>query len=42
MKLFQNSGNLMADEMEVYETSIDDVNEKLFFRVFQKGIRKNF
>lgn len=36
MRLFQHSGNLLADEMEVYDTSIDDVDEKIFADYFKK------
>ncbi|MBS0645712.1 MAG: putative DNA binding domain-containing protein [Verrucomicrobia bacterium] len=42
MRLFQNSGNLLADEMEVYETSIGDVNEKIFGEYFKKEFEKTF
>lgn len=36
MRLFQHSGNLLADEMEVYDTSIDDIDEKYFAEYFKK------
>lgn len=36
MRLFQHSGNLLADEMEVYDTSIDDIDEKVFVEYFKK------
>lgn len=36
MRLFQQSGNLFADEMEVYDTSIDDIDERLFADYFRK------
>ena len=42
MRLFQNSANLLADEMEVYETSVDDVDEKLFAAYFKKEFGKTF
>jgi len=42
MRLFQNSANLSADEMEVYETSVDDVDEKLFAAYFKKEFGKTF
>ena len=42
MRLFQNSGNLLADEMEVYETSINDVDEKLFSEYFKKEFERTF
>lgn len=40
MRLFQNSGNLLADEMEVYGTSIDDVDERIFEEYFKKEFDK--
>lgn len=42
MRLFQNSGNLLADEMEVYETSIADINEKNFAEYFKKEFERTF
>ena len=36
MRLFQQSGILMADEMEVYGTSIDDIDEASFSNYFLK------
>lgn len=36
MRLFQQSANLMADEMEVYGTSISDIDERLFSNYFEK------
>ncbi len=36
MRLFQSSGNLLADEMEVYDTSIDDLDEAAFRDYFKK------
>jgi hypothetical protein len=43
-ELFQRSGNLLADEMEVYGTSVDDIDERIFadyFKIeFKKTIRK--
>ncbi|PGH38425.1 MAG: ATP-dependent DNA helicase RecG, partial [Candidatus Nephrothrix sp. EaCA] len=42
MRLFQNSANLSADEIEVYETSVDDVDEKLFAAYFKKEFGKTF
>ena len=36
MRLFQQSGILMADEMEVYGTSIDDIDEMSFSNYFMK------
>lgn len=42
MRLFQNSGNLLADEMEVYETSIADINERNFAEYFKKEFERTF
>jgi predicted HTH transcriptional regulator len=36
MRLFQQSGNLLADEMEVYGTDINDIDERLFADYFKK------
>lgn len=36
MRLFQTSGNLLADEMEVYGTSIDDIDKAAFTEYFKK------
>lgn len=36
LRLFQGSANLMADEMEVYETSIDDIDRGKFEAFFIK------
>lgn len=36
MRLFQNSGNLLADEMEVYGTSIVDIDKDIFSEYFKK------
>jgi predicted HTH transcriptional regulator len=36
MRLFQQSSNLLADEMEVYDTSIDDIDERLFVDYFKR------
>ncbi len=40
LRLFQSSGNLSADEMEVYGTSIEDVDKKKFKQYFKKEFRK--
>ncbi len=40
MRLFQNSGNLLADEMEVYGTSVEDIDEKRFVEYFKKEFDK--
>lgn len=42
MRLFQNSGNLLDDEMEVYGTSIDDISEKSFADYFKKEFGRTF
>ena len=42
MRLFQHSGNLLADEMEVYGTSLDDVDEKKFSEYFKKEFGKTY
>lgn len=42
MRLFQHSGNLLADEMEVHGTSIADVDEKGFSDYFKKEFGKSF
>ncbi len=42
MRLFQSSGNLMADEMEVFETSIADINQESFSSYFVKEFSKTF
>lgn len=36
MRLFQYSGNLLADEMGVYSTTIDDINKDAFADYFKK------
>ncbi len=36
LRLFQQGSHLLADEMEVYDTSIDDLNEELFREYFKK------
>lgn len=40
MRLFQNSGNLSADEMEIYHTSINDIDENIFREYFKKEFEK--
>jgi predicted HTH transcriptional regulator len=42
MRLFQQSGNLLADEMEIPGTSIDDVNERIFSEYFKKEFGKTY
>ena len=36
MRLFQRSGNLLADEMPVADTTIEDIDERLFSAYFAK------
>ena len=42
MRLFQQSSNLFADEMEVYDTSIDDIDERLFANYFKKEFKMSY
>jgi predicted HTH transcriptional regulator len=42
MRLFQQSSNLLADEMEVYDTSIDDIDERLFTDYFKKEFKVSY
>lgn len=35
LRLYQRSGNLLADEMEVFDTSIEDVNKDVFDAYFK-------
>ncbi len=42
MRLFQHSGNLLADEMEVYGTYIDDIDERRFSDYFKKEFQKSY
>ncbi|MDR2971680.1 MAG: putative DNA binding domain-containing protein [Bacteroidales bacterium] len=42
MRLFQQSGNLTADEMPVYDTTIEDINEQCFSEYFQKEFKESF
>lgn len=42
MRLFQHSGNLLADEMEVHGTSIDDIDETIFSEYFKKEFGKSY
>lgn len=42
MRLFQQSGNLLADEMGVYGTSIDDINQEAFADYFKKEFRQSY
>ena len=42
MRLFQHSGNLLADEMEVHGTSIEDIDQKRFSDYFKKEFEKSY
>ena len=42
LRLFQKGGNLLADEMEVYETSIDDIDRKEFEEYFTSEFKATF
>lgn len=42
MRLFQQSGNLLADEMPIADTSIDDIDERVFARYFEKEFGRSF
>lgn len=42
MRLFQQSGNLLADEMEVYSTSIEDIDEWLFADYFKREFKRTY
>ncbi len=42
MRLFQHSGNLLADEMGVHGTSIDDINKDAFSDYFKKEFGQTF
>jgi len=42
MRLFQHSGNLLADEMLVHGTSIDDVDERIFSAYFKQEFGRTF
>lgn len=42
MRLFQQSANLLADEMEVYDTSIDDIDKAVFSDYFKKEFGQTY
>ncbi|MDR3193929.1 MAG: putative DNA binding domain-containing protein [Tannerella sp.] len=42
MRLFQESGNLSADEMEVYGTGIDDIDDRLFAYYFKREFKRSY
>jgi predicted HTH transcriptional regulator len=42
MRLFQKSRNLLADEMEIYDTGINDINEKAFSDYFDREFGEGY
>ena len=42
MRLFQQSANLLADEMAVYGTSIDDIDDRYFADYFKKEFKESY
>jgi predicted HTH transcriptional regulator len=42
MRLFQQGANLFADEMEVYDTTIEDIDERLFSDYFKKEFKVSY
>lgn len=42
MRLFQHSANLLADEMEVYDTSIEDIDKNVFAEYFKKEFGQTY
>jgi predicted HTH transcriptional regulator len=42
MRLFQQSGNLLADEMEVFNTGIDDIDKPCFSNYFLKEFKEAY
>ena len=42
MRMFQQGGNLLADEMEVYDTSIADIDERRFSTYFKREFGMSF
>ena len=42
MRLFQQSGILLADEMDVFGTSVDDIDEQCFSGYFQKEFKTSW
>jgi len=42
MRLFQQSGNLFADEMLVYDTSVNDIDEQIFSDYFKREFKESF
>jgi predicted HTH transcriptional regulator len=42
MRLFQQSGNLSADEMAVFGTCMDDIDDRYFAEYFKKEFNRSF
>ncbi len=42
LRLFKQSANLSADEMPVYNTSIDDIDEQIFSDYFKREFKESF
>jgi predicted HTH transcriptional regulator len=42
LRLFQQGSHLFADEMEVFDTSIDDINSQLFAEYFKKEFHASY
>ena len=42
LRIYQRSGNLLADEMEVFGTSIEDVNKDVFDSYFKKEFGQTY
>jgi ATP-dependent DNA helicase RecG len=42
MRLFQQSSNLFADEMEVYDTTVEDIDERLFADYFKREFKVTY
>jgi predicted HTH transcriptional regulator len=42
LRLFQQSSNLLADEMQVYDTTIDDIDERVFADYFKREFGRSY
>ncbi len=42
LRLFQQGSHLLADEMEVFDTSIDDINSRLFTEYFKREFHVSY
>ena len=42
LRIYQRSGNLLADEMEVFGTSIEDINKDIFDSYFKKEFGQTY